>query len=87
MSKNFSLISQVLSSSALEQKKHFEAILPRPALHVIMESILWLEVVVSKLLPVPGMEKNSNKKLENNLIFHREFSNFPIAFFFFENKI
>jgi hypothetical protein len=32
MSKNFSSISQVLSSSALEQKKDFEAILPRPAL-------------------------------------------------------
>jgi hypothetical protein len=32
MSKNFSSISQVLSSSALEQKKHFEAILPRPVL-------------------------------------------------------
>jgi hypothetical protein len=32
MSKNFSSISQVLSSSALEQKKHFDAILPRPGL-------------------------------------------------------
>jgi hypothetical protein len=32
MSKNFSSISQELSSSALEQKKHFEAILPRLAL-------------------------------------------------------
>jgi hypothetical protein len=32
MSKNFSSISQVLTSSALDQKKHFEAILPRPVL-------------------------------------------------------
>jgi hypothetical protein len=32
MSENFSSISQVLSSPALEQKKHFEAILPRPGL-------------------------------------------------------
>jgi hypothetical protein len=38
MSKNFSSISQVLSSSALEQKKHFEAILPRPALKPITKS-------------------------------------------------
>jgi hypothetical protein len=30
MSENFSSISQVFSSPALEQKKHFEAILPRP---------------------------------------------------------
>jgi hypothetical protein len=29
----FSSKSQVLSSPALEQKKHFEAILPRPDLH------------------------------------------------------
>jgi hypothetical protein len=34
MSENFSSISQVLSSPALEQKKHFEAILPRPGIDV-----------------------------------------------------
>jgi hypothetical protein len=43
MSKNFSSISQVLSSSALEQKKNFEAILPRPDLYQTLDAEMYYE--------------------------------------------
>jgi hypothetical protein len=38
--ENFSSISQVPSSLALEQKKHFEAFLPRPGLNIFIEIII-----------------------------------------------
>ncbi len=40
LKKKFSSISQVLGSSALEQKKHFEAILPRPGLEEFLIIII-----------------------------------------------